>query len=100
MSYTPNPISTSQVVLSENLLKLTERLAENAHDHWAQQRLRDGWRYGPRRDDVKREHPDLRPYSELPEAEKKYDRVTVMETIKAIIALGYSIEKSGAKPRR
>jgi RyR domain len=34
------------------------------------------------------------PYEQLPEAEKEYDRKTAMETIKAIIALGYRIDKS------
>jgi len=33
------------------------------------------------------------PYNELPESEKEHDRVTAMETIKAIIALGYRIQK-------
>lgn len=31
------------------------------------------------------------PYEELPESEKQHDRVTAMETIRAIIALGYKI---------
>jgi hypothetical protein len=33
------------------------------------------------------------PYQELPESEKEYDRQMAMETLKAIIALGYRIEK-------
>jgi ryanodine receptor 2 len=33
------------------------------------------------------------PYSELPEAEKEYDRITALETLKTIIKLGYRIEK-------
>jgi hypothetical protein len=53
----------------------------------------EGWRYGPRRDDAKREHPSLVPYEQLSESEKEYDRKTAMETIKTIFALGYKIEK-------
>jgi hypothetical protein len=34
------------------------------------------------------------PYEELPESERTYDRNAVMETLKAIAALGYRIEKS------
>lgn len=46
------PIDTSGLQLTEKILDLTERLAENAHDIWARQRLPDGWTWGPRRDEV------------------------------------------------
>ncbi len=94
MDYKPVPIETSDVRLSEDLRDLTELLARNAHDNWARQRLSEGWRYGPERNDARKEHPCLVPYEQLPEAEKEYDRKTAMETIKAIIALGYRIDKS------
>lgn len=93
MTYHPRPIKTSGITLSDDLLALGERLAENAHDLWASQRLSDGWKPGEYRDDVKREHPNLVPYSELSEEEKDYDRIVTVETLKAIIALGYTIEK-------
>lgn len=93
MKYIPNPIDTSNVELSENILELTELLAKNAHDTWAKQRIAEGWRYGLKRDDVKKEHPCLVPYEQLPESEKQYDRSAALETLKAIIALGYKIEK-------
>lgn len=95
MSYQPQPIDTAAVALPETLAALTERLAENAHDIWAQQRLADGWTYGPERDDAAKTHPDLVPYAELPEGEKEYDRLTAMETLKAILALGYAITAPG-----
>ncbi len=46
------------------------------------------------RDDARKEHPSLVPYEDLPESERTYDRNAVMETLKAIAALGYRIEKS------
>ncbi len=91
--YEPRPIDTSQVKLSGDILELTELLARNAHDIWARQRLADGWRYGPRRDDARKEHPSLVPYEELSESEKEYDRSTALETLKAMIAMGYRVEK-------
>lgn len=91
--YTPKPIKTDNVVLSEDLLALTERLAENTHEVWAEGRLNDGWTYGERRDDKLKHHPCLVPYSELSESEKEYDRNTALETLKLIIKLGYKIEK-------
>jgi hypothetical protein len=76
------------------MLPLLERLAENAHEHWARQRLRDGWIYGPQRNDATKEHPCLIPYAALPESEKQYDRLTAGETLKAILVLGYTLRRS------
>ena len=94
MTYQPRPLDASDVELSSSLNDLIERLAANNHDHWALQRIADGWRFGPNRDDLTKTHPDLIPYDDLPEPEKEYDRRSVVETLKAIVALGYSIEKS------
>jgi len=93
LSYEPAPIDTSRVTLSEDLRQLTEVLAHNTHDLWAQKRLTEGWSYGPERDDTRKTHPDLVPYGQLPESEKEYDRITAMATLKAILALGYRIER-------
>ena len=84
MDYKPSPRDTSGVELPREIRELTELLAKNTHE---------GWRYGPRRDDAKKEHPSLIPYEQLSESEKEYDRTTAMETVKTILALGYKIEK-------
>ena len=91
--YTPKPIETASIALPKELEELTEKLAENAHDHWAVGRMRAGWTYGPARDDEKKLHPDLVPYDELDESEKAYDRNSAVETLKAVLALGYKIVK-------
>ena len=90
-TYNPNPIDTSDVVLTPELLALTEKLAENTHDVWAHGRIEQGWQYGETRDDEKKLHPCLIPYGDLPESEKEYDRNTALETIKLIHKLGYFI---------
>jgi class 3 adenylate cyclase len=92
MAYEPAPVDTSGVTLSDDLRALTEVLATNAHDLWAQQRLAEGWTYGPTRDDTRKEHPCLVPYEELSEIEKGYDRRAAMETVKTLLALGYRIQ--------
>lgn len=94
VDYVPGPTDTAGVTLTEELRTLTELLAKNAHENWARQRMAEGWRYGPERHDARKEHPDLVPYEMLTEAEKTYDRITAMETLKTIIALGYRIERS------
>ena len=82
------------MTLTPEIVALTELLARNAHDVWAQQRLADGWRYGKQRDDGRKEHPCLVPSDELPESEKQYDRNAALETLKAVVALGYAITRT------
>ncbi len=91
--YQPSPIDTSKIKLPKELEAIMERLAENNHENWAQQRLKDGWTYGPKRNDERKQHPDLIPYDKLPESEKEYDRNSARETIKAIISLGFNLQK-------
>lgn len=94
MSYKPQPIDTSSVRLSPDILELTEKLSRNAHEVWAQERLAQGWKHGSERNDARKEHPSLIPYEQLPESEKVYDRNTAMQTLKAIVALGFRIAKA------
>lgn len=89
--YEPKPIDTGDVILPEELLSLTEKIAENVHDVWAAGRISEGWTYGEKKDAEKKVTPLLVPYSELPESEKEYDRNTALETIKLIIKMGYRI---------
>ncbi len=91
--YKPNPMDLSGISLPENLLELTEKIAENVHENWAKGRVQEGWTYSQERNDAEKTTPCLVPYSQLSEEEKEYDRITAMETIKLIVALGYKIEK-------
>lgn len=99
-TYTPRPIDTSSVALPVELQSLLEQLAENTHETWAAQRIKEGWRFGPKRDDGKKEHPGLVPYAQLSESEKEYDRKTAAETLKLIMKLGFDIKAGGRKPAR
>ena len=93
-TYIPRPADTKDVLLSDELMGLTEEMARNVHDVWSAGRIADGWTWGPVRDDAKKEHPCLVPYEELQESEKEYDRNTAIETLKLILSLCYRIEKS------
>ena len=92
--YTPRPVDTSHIVLPDELVELTEKIAENVHEIWAKGRLSEGWTYGEKQDGHMKTTPWLVPYEKLPESEKEYDRNTAMETLKLIMALGYKIDKS------
>ncbi len=91
--YTPKPVKTDDVTLPEELLELSEMIAKNTHEVWSEGRIRDGWRYGERRDDEAKTHPCLVPYEELSDEEKAYDRATSMETLRLVMKLGYKIVK-------
>lgn len=91
--YTPKPVDTSAVKLSDDLLDLTELIAENVHEVWSAGRIKEGWVYGEEKNAEKKTTPLLVPYAELPESEKDFDRNTALETLKLISAMGYRITK-------
>lgn len=93
MDYIPKPLDVSNVVLPEGLEELTESFSKNVHEVWAAGRIAAGWKYGPVRDEIKKEHPCLIPYEELSEDEKDYDRATAISTIRYILSKGYTISK-------
>ena len=93
MDYKPSPMETSSVEVPQDLLVLTEEIAKNVHDVWAQNRIKEGWTYGPERNDEQKQTPCLVPYEDLPEVEKDYDRHTALSTLKLIYKLGFEIKK-------
>lgn len=95
-AYRPSPIDTSTVQLPEDLHPLLETLAENVHDVWATGRLGEGWTWGPILDEGTKHHPGLVPYAQLSEGEKDYDRRTMSQSLRAILALGFRIEGPSA----
>ncbi len=95
--YQPNPTDTSDIRLAEDLLALTEKIAENVHDVWAAGRIAEGWVYGSVQSRTEKTTPLLVPYAELSEQEKDYDRNTALETIRLILKLGYAITPPGIR---
>lgn len=91
--YKPQPICTDDVLVDEEILNLSEKLAENTHDVWAVGKLKEGWVYGETLSKEDKTHPLLVPYSELSESDKDYDRRTSLETLKVLLKLGYKISK-------
>lgn len=90
-AYKPEPLDLEGVALPESLLLLTETIARNTHEVWAARRMAEGWRYGAKRDDARRLHPNLVPYELLSEEDKDYDRATAMNAIRLMVRLGYAI---------
>ena len=91
--YTPQPIDTTDVRLSEELELLVEQMSKNVHEVWAEARISQGWTYGEQRNDELKNHPCLVPYEDLPEEEKEFDRNTSIGTLKLIMKLGFKISR-------
>ena len=90
-NYIPNPLELSSIALPEQLMPLIEIIAKNVHETWAHKRFAEGWTYGCKRNDDLKTHPCLVPYDQLPDEEKEYDRNTVLNTLRTIISLGFTI---------
>lgn len=82
--YVPQPLNLEEVVLPEEVLELSEKIAKNMHDVWTEQRMNEGWTYGEERNDLEEKHPCLVEYENLPESEKEYDRNTALSSLKMV----------------
>ena len=91
--YIPQPIDVDDVTLPKEIADLTEYIAENAHEEWAKQRIKEGYKYAPKTNKKRLENADLIPYCELLDSEKEYDRKMAMNTLKVLYKLGYKIEQ-------
>jgi len=63
---------------------LLEALAELEHERWMMERRLGGWQPGNKRDNVRRIHPDLRPYADLSEHSKQFDREIIIAAAAAL----------------
>ena len=54
-------------------LKIPNAPAEENHKNWMKMKISQGWIYGEKKDFIKKTHPDLIPFNDLPEIEKKKD---------------------------
>lgn len=93
MGYTPNPVNLTKIELSQSLQKDIEKIARNIHETWGEQRKMQGWKYGEVYDAHQKTHPCMVEYDTLPEFEKDIDRATVVQTIKMLLFMGYTIKK-------
>lgn len=98
-TYEPKPIPTDDVKVPPHLRSVIELLAENTHEVWAQMRMEQGWKFGPRRNDAKKEHNGLVPYIYLTQEEKQMDRNTAMQTVKLILRFGFSFVHKDQRTR-
>jgi len=78
------------------LRSLIEFLAENAHESWADIKIKSGWRYDSRADSASKAHPDLVPYCDLEDNAKEADREAALTIISCLIKWGYCITRNSS----
>ena len=50
-----------------------DALPSHSHECWLEEKRMNGWKYGPVKDEDKKEHPCFVPYDELPQDQKIKD---------------------------
>lgn len=93
-TWIPQPPDLSGIRLTPALERLSEQLARNIHEIWAQARIQSGWSYGPCRNDELKQTPCLTAYEALPEEERLYDQTIAHQTLQMILQLGFDITPS------
>ena len=75
-----------------------------SHDSWLEEKARTGWKYGPKKDEDKKEHPCFVPYESLPTEQKVKDYlfkavVTSLATIKSKVCYETEIGRASCRER-
>ncbi|KAL0964499.1 hypothetical protein UPYG_G00324660 [Umbra pygmaea] len=90
--YRPAPVDLSHITLSPAQEAVVELLAENDHNVWARDKIRQGWTYSSHQDVKVKRSPHLVPYSLLDERSRQSGRDRVREAVGTLLAYGYSLE--------
>jgi hypothetical protein len=71
-----------------------EEMAKLEHTRFVDERVRNGWKLGPAKDDVKKISPTLIPWDDLSEVEKDKDRDPVRAIPALLAKAGYTVYRS------
>ncbi|KAG7282547.1 hypothetical protein CRUP_001122, partial [Coryphaenoides rupestris] len=91
-SYKPAPLDLSHIKLASTQEAMVDKLAENAHNVWARDRIGQGWTYGIQQDVKNRRNPRLVPYALLDERTKKSNKDSLREAVRTLLGYGYNLE--------
>lgn len=80
------------VVLDNDLNQIVQKFSEHYHDAWSSRKLENGWTYGDNWSFEKKSHPRLKPYNMLGDYERERYKEPVRESLKALLAMGWSVE--------
>ncbi|KAF5904193.1 ryanodine receptor 2-like, partial [Clarias magur] len=92
--FCPHPLDTSNVTVPEGLEYVVNKYAEHTHEKWSLEKFANGWVHGEQMCESSKVHPLLKPYRALPERDKENYRAAIKETVKSMLVLGWTIERS------
>uniref|UniRef100_A0AAR2IQQ6 Ryanodine receptor 2b (cardiac) n=1 Tax=Pygocentrus nattereri TaxID=42514 RepID=A0AAR2IQQ6_PYGNA len=90
--YRPAPVDQSGISLTAAQEALVEALAENEHNIWARERIRQGWSYAAQQDVKSKRSPQLVPFSLLEEKSRHCSREDARDALGTLLGLGYTVE--------
>ncbi|XP_052415505.1 ryanodine receptor 3-like isoform X1 [Carassius gibelio] len=93
-NFNPRPVNTANICLPEKLEYIANKYAEHSHEKWAAEKVLLGWKHGENIDEKAKTHPMLRSYKSLTEKEKEMYCWTVRESLKSMLAMGWSIDRT------
>ncbi|KAM6128234.1 ryanodine receptor 2 [Pterocles gutturalis] len=96
--YKPAPMDLSFIKLTPSQEAMVDKLAENAHNVWARDRIRQGWTYGIQQDVKNRRNPRLVPYALLDDRTKKSNKDSLREAVRTLLGYGYNLEAPDQDP--
>ncbi|MCB1243969.1 MAG: NAD-binding protein [Verrucomicrobiales bacterium] len=72
-------------------------LARIEHERWLEGKRRDGWKYGPVRDDNRKHNPLMKAWEELSEADKAFNLATVKRLPAILARADFEIREKGTE---
>ncbi|KAF3708096.1 Ryanodine receptor 2 [Channa argus] len=90
--YRPAPVDLNQVFVSPANEEVVNLLAENDHNVWSRERIKQGWTYGAQQDVKGKQSPYLVPYNFLDERSRRVGRENVRVAVGVLLVYGYSLE--------
>lgn len=67
-----------------NIIDNPNTQPHESHESWLKQKVGDGWKFGPVKSPLRKEHPCMVPYHQLPEAQRKKDEIFIA-TVKRVL---------------
>uniref|UniRef100_A0A8D2LE34 Ryanodine receptor 1 n=1 Tax=Varanus komodoensis TaxID=61221 RepID=A0A8D2LE34_VARKO len=93
-NFDPKPVETLNVIIPEKLDSFINKYAEYTHEKWAFDKIQNNWSFGETVDEEAKTSPMLRPYKTFSEKDKEIYRWPIKESLKAMIAWEWTIEKA------
>jgi hypothetical protein len=92
--YAVEPTGEWDVALPPFTRDEVETMAKTEHERWCEERRASQWVYNSVRDDVRKHHPDLKPWDDLTESARDKDRDIVRELPEVLARYGLAIVRS------